>query len=174
MRKCLLLLLLMGPLTTHPSRLRASSLPPEQPNPNLTEPPPIDLAQEMRMQRAWMYSALVPGLGQAYNRHYRKVPVIYLGAAVLAGGAFFNHTHYLQLQKITSQKEKFWAEDFSRNRDLFLIFLGMLYLGNIFDAYAGAALDTFQLSDDLMPPKVALRLHPDPRGGLLLTLNYRL
>jgi len=34
-------------------------------------------------RKAWQYSAIVPGLGQAYNRKYWKIPLIYAaGAAV--------------------------------------------------------------------------------------------
>ncbi|MBS1688467.1 MAG: hypothetical protein JSS96_07065, partial [Bacteroidetes bacterium] len=35
-------------------------------------------------KKAGLYSAIVPGLGQLYNRQYWKIPVIYVGIGVAA------------------------------------------------------------------------------------------
>ena len=42
-------------------------------------------------QRAWLYSTVLPGLGQAYNKSYWKIPAIYGVFAGLAWGATYNH-----------------------------------------------------------------------------------
>src|ERR1700744_3803446 len=45
-------------------------------------------------KKAGLYSALVPGLGQLYNRQYWKVPVIYVGIGVAAYFFETNLTSY--------------------------------------------------------------------------------
>ena len=44
--------------------------------------------------KAGLYSALVPGLGQIYNRHYWKLPILYAGLAVSAYYVNFTHVEY--------------------------------------------------------------------------------
>lgn len=43
---------------------------------------------------ATLCSAVIPGLGQVYNKKYWKVPVVYAGFGVLAYFIIFNSTHY--------------------------------------------------------------------------------
>lgn len=45
-------------------------------------------------KKASVYSALVPGLGQVYNRKYWKVPVIYIGFGALIYSATWNNIQY--------------------------------------------------------------------------------
>ena len=49
--------------------------------------------------KAAMYSTILPGLGQAYNKKYWKIPIIYVGAGVLYYAVQFNHDHYIQFKK---------------------------------------------------------------------------
>ncbi len=44
--------------------------------------------------KATFYSALIPGLGQAYNKKYWKIPIIYGSIAGLAYGLNFNTNQY--------------------------------------------------------------------------------
>jgi hypothetical protein len=50
-------------------------------------------------KKAGLYSAIVPGLGQLYNRQYWKIPVVYVGIAV--AGYFFidNLNNYQSYRK---------------------------------------------------------------------------
>lgn len=135
-----------------------------------------ELAEEMVIQRAWMSSCIVPGWGQAYNGHYGKIPVMYTLFMGLGGGAFYNHNYY---QKFNGETEVAYYRDAANQhrtlRDLFLIFMGMIYIGNVIDAYAGANLKTFNLSDD-----ISVELQPQvptletSEGGLNLSINFRL
>ncbi len=41
-------------------------------------------------------AAAVPGWGQLYNRHYLKIPVVYLGFGGLTAAALYNNSRYLR------------------------------------------------------------------------------
>jgi len=45
-------------------------------------------------RKASLYSAVLPGLGQAYNRKYWKIPIVYAGFATLGYFFYFNATNY--------------------------------------------------------------------------------
>lgn len=137
------------------------------------------LAEEMTMQRAWMYSALLPGWGQVYNKHYWKVPALYAVLAGLGWGGIYNHQEYAKaksrLQSQGGYQLKNAVDDYRRNRDLCFIFMGFFYLANIFDAYVGASLKTFNLSDDIsmqVQPSIVPRPQHFPTVGLSLSLNF--
>ena len=45
-------------------------------------------------RRASMYSAVIPGLGQAYNKKYWKIPIIYAGFGAMGYFIHFNASNY--------------------------------------------------------------------------------
>jgi Family of unknown function (DUF5683) len=47
-------------------------------------------------KRAAMYSAILPGLGQAYNKQYWKIPIVYAGVAV---SAYITYNTFTDWQK---------------------------------------------------------------------------
>lgn len=123
-------------------------------------------------QRAALLSAMLPGLGQAYNRQYWKVPIVLTG--MLTFGHFINYNnkvyHSLRNAALTERAigENPYngiissssglvrnRDNFRRNRD-FLIILGTaFYLLQIVDAHVSAHLDEFNVNDDL-----ALQIKP--------------
>lgn len=112
---------------------------------------------------AMTLSAILPGMGQLYNRSYWKVPVIaglggyfiytflennrdyrayrdlvQAGVAAPAGGDANQLAYYMRLR------------DFYREqRDSFGWYFLLLYLINIADAYVDASLFSFDVGDDL-------------------------
>ena len=44
--------------------------------------------------KATFYSAILPGLGQAYNKKYWKIPILYAGIGGIIYGLNFNTTNY--------------------------------------------------------------------------------
>lgn len=117
-------------------------------------------------RKSTLMSAILPGLGQAYNKKYWKVPVIYAG--LIGFGYLFvtNNTQYRFYRKNliafydndsstvnTTQYSGSQLEtlktDFKKNRDLGLIGMGIIYLVNIIDANVDGHLRTFDVSDDL-------------------------
>lgn len=141
-----------------------------------------EIAEEKVMQRAWMSSCIVPGWGQAYNGHYKKIPAMYALFLGLGGGAVYNHLEYKKnlTKKSNNQGSvaRYYDDVAGKDRtlrDLFLIFMGMVYIGNVIDAYAGASLKTFNLSDD-----ISIELQPQvptaqaPEIGVGLSLSFKL
>lgn len=57
--------------------------------------PPVDYYQiAIQPTKATFYSAIVPGLGQAYNKDYWKIPIIYGALGVGVYSYSFNNTKY--------------------------------------------------------------------------------
>ncbi len=53
------------------------------------------LAEEIHSpKKATLYSAILPGLGQAYNRKYWKIPFIYIGFGVIGYYISWNNDNY--------------------------------------------------------------------------------
>jgi len=123
-------------------------------------------------QRAALYSAILPGLGQAYNGKYWKIPIIY---SIFTGMFFLardNHMKYLDFKDAYinfDDNKPTWVSDvyqksdlkdrkdyYKRNRDLNIIIGGLFYLLNILDANVDANLMYFDVGDDL-----GLNIQPD-------------
>lgn len=119
-------------------------------------------------KKAALMSAILPGLGQAYNKKYWKMPLIYAGFTGLGYAFAYNQTRYAKYRDAYkyridgdattvdqyvgyySDKNLFDLQQFyHRYRDLSLIGAGLLYVLNIIDASVDAHLFTFDVSDDL-------------------------
>jgi hypothetical protein len=125
-------------------------------------------------QRATILSAVLPGLGQAYNRKYWKIPIIYAAGA----GLFYlyyedhqtyieNHNEAIRLHILKDPNETLYknrADDYSRRQVKKLFFLGILYVANVVDAMADAYFVTYDISDDL-----SFRIKPEIIPASLLT-----
>ena len=60
-----------------------------------------DSAKKKRKQsyhRATLYSAILPGAGQVYNKKYWKVPIVYAAIGIPAYFYFYNKNYYNQAQ----------------------------------------------------------------------------
>lgn len=125
-------------------------------------------------KKAGLYSALLPGLGQAYNRKYWKIGVLAAGAGALIYGYQFNQRNYTEFKSELIKRQQglgnldeslvFYSDanllelqDFyRRNRDLTIIGIGLLYAINIIDAVVDAHLFDFNVNNDL-----SLHIRPD-------------
>lgn len=123
------------------------------------------LLQYHSPHKATMYSALIPGMGQVYNKKYWKLPVIYGLTGIFIYSFDFNNNQYnkytnayidLKSGKITNFEgytdfktvDKIRA-NFKRNRDLNVISLAVIYLLNVIDATVDAHLFYYDISEDL-------------------------
>ena len=111
--------------------------------------------------RASMLSAIVPGLGQAYNGDYWKIPIFYTGLGVCAYCWSSNQKQYdryrnmyLQLQdetytgNLTEDNIKWYRDQYRRYRDYSIIATVLVYALNIIDANVFAHFSSFDISDD--------------------------
>ncbi len=146
--------------------------------------------------RAALFSAILPGAGQVYNKKYWKVPLVY---SVLGTAAFmfqYNNKQYKKYllgyqQRIdTTLEETIFGEDVStdrlleyknstrRNRDLMAVVFIAVYGLNIIDAVVDAELSDFDISDDLSleisPEIIPISAYRKRNTiGLTISLNFR-
>jgi len=117
-------------------------------------------------RKATLYSAIVPGLGQAYNRKYWKIPIIYGAGGAFAYYVVFNQVEYQKFRKAITNTDPgsralidgryFDYESlprgrdyYRRYRDLSVLGLGLIYFLNIVDAMIDAQFYYYDVSDDL-------------------------
>lgn len=133
------------------------------------------------VQRAWLSSTILPGLGQLYNKQYWKIPCFYLGFFI-AGYKIHEEHKEMHLHKRNKlihaapgctdlEKQSLPRVEFTkkrireckRTRNLFILIAAAWYLLNVLDAYAGAHGTTVNFGDDIdtMPP-----LAVQPRVGM--------
>jgi Family of unknown function (DUF5683) len=117
-------------------------------------------------KKAAIFSAILPGLGQAYNRSYWKIPIIY---GAMGGLAYLFNNNNLEYQrnrnelifrlnnpnqvndypKLSAENITTQKEIFRRYRDLSGLGFLLVYVGNILEASVDAHLKTYDMSDDL-------------------------
>jgi len=99
-------------------------------------------------------SAIIPGLGQFYNESYWKIPVIWgVGALFISGWVYNNNLYkdYKDLFIETGNNNYLSYRDFYRDqRDNFTIYLVLLYILNLVDAYVDAHLYDFNVEEDFI------------------------
>jgi len=140
--------------------------------------------------RAAFYSAVLPGLGQAYNRKYWKIPIIYGG---LATGIYFyidnNNLYNRYRDAYKSRLAGFKDDEFygvvtddglrnaqkqlRRNKEISLLVCIGVYALNIIDANVDAHLLQYNVDDKLtLQPHFELNEF-DAKSNLGLTLNFK-
>lgn len=121
--------------------------------------------------KAAFYSAILPGLGQIYNKRYWKAPIVWgaLGTSIYVYS--FNNTEYRRARNAFKRRlagftdDEFSREDGTpvisdealqeaqessqRDRDLALVISIALYALNIIDANVDSHLKQYNVSDDL-------------------------
>ena len=118
--------------------------------------PPSDTGFVMQKSPwgAVLRSAIIPGLGQFYNESYWKIPIIWGTGALLISGWVYNNNLYNDNKELfisTGQTIYQYRRDFYRNqRDNFTIYLVILYMLNLVDAYVDAQLYDFTIEEDLI------------------------
>lgn len=145
---------------------------------------------------AAFYSAALPGLGQAYNKRYWKIPLVYAG---IGAGIYYhleNKKDYKRFRGIYKRRLEGYTDDeyygdgdtprvsnqrlrdaqrtAQRNKDMSIAVAIGFYLINIIDANVDAHLQQFNISEDLsLHPNIGI----DPvnfHSTYTLSLNFRL
>ncbi|RRO12500.1 DUF5683 domain-containing protein [Flavobacteriaceae bacterium 14752] len=116
--------------------------------------------------KAAFYSAVLPGLGQAYNKSYWKIPLVYIAIGTPMYFYIDNNNQYNRYRDAFKSRlagfenDEFFgilSEDdlveaqklFRENRDLSLLITILAYVLNIVDANVEAHLNQFNISEDL-------------------------
>jgi hypothetical protein len=165
---------LKAQVITSPDSIKKIELPPKKHSP----------------RKASLMSAVLPGLGQAYNKKYWKIPVMYTAFAALGYAVNFNNSRYKTYKNafilrndsdpltIDPFENIYSSEDlatlknsYHRYRDLSFIGIAALYFLNIIDANVDAHLFTFDVSDDLSFNLSPYYNYSQPVKGLTLTVK---
>lgn len=124
--------------------------------------------------KASIYSAIVPGLGQAYNRKYWKIPIIYAALGISGYLIKYNREEMLwrqnelkvrldgdsttkpsaDLAKITTEQLTADRNYYRTNRDYSIIACAAFYVINIVDAAIDAHFYKFNIDKPLSDHKV--------------------
>lgn len=126
------------------------------------------IVKKLNPTKAGLYSAVLPGLGQFYNKKYWKIPVVWGAVGVGAGIAIWNQNRYLEyreyyIAKLNGTPNEFVdsnprldkialanAQDRSkRQRDYAIGITGLIYILNIVDAVVDAHLYEGRKDPDL-------------------------
>ncbi len=103
---------------------------------------------------AVLRSVVIPGFGQFYNESYWKIPVIWGIGAWFVYGWVHNNDLYKQYGDLYRQTEiSFYRQNrnfYRDQRDNFAIYMGILYLLNLVDAYVDAHLFDFTVDENLI------------------------
>jgi len=145
--------------------------------------------------KAAFYSAVLPGLGQIYNKRYWKVPIVYLGIGTSIYFYKLNNDDYNRFRNAYKRRlagytdDEFWGngtnpivssdrledaqKSAKRNKDLSIAVAVVFYLLNIIDANVDAHLRQFNVNNDLTLEPV-FKLNPlDTRANYSISLKYR-
>ncbi|KQS91598.1 MULTISPECIES: DUF5683 domain-containing protein [Chryseobacterium] len=150
--------------------------------------------KKLNPTKAGLYSAVLPGLGQVYNKKYWKVPIVLGAVGTGAGIAIWNQNQYLKyreyfIAKLNGTPNEFVderpyldaialgnAQDrIKRQRDYAIAITGLIYILNIVDAVVDAHLYEGRKDPDLtIAPAVIyddFRTQP-PKTGLALNFRF--
>lgn len=138
--------------------------------------------------KAAFYSAILPGLGQAYNKKYWKIPFVY---GALGTGIYYisrNNTKYHQYRDAYKRRLAGYQDDnfqylddtrliagqrfYQRNRDISVLVTVGFYILNILDANVDAHLQQFNVSDKLSIRPEIYQNEINYKHNVGLTLNY--
>lgn len=120
--------------------------------------------------KAGLYSAVLPGLGQYYNKKYWKIPIVWGGIGTGVGISMWNQKNYNRyrdafIAELNGQNHEFsdipgvtkevlgrTQDKFKRQRDYSIAITGLVYVLNIIDAVVDA-----HLYDQRNDPDLAIR-----------------
>lgn len=151
----------------------------------------LDLYDPLAPARSAFYSAILPGLGQAYNGSYWKIPLVYAGIGTSFYLVLRNDNQYQRYRDAYKRRLAGFTDDefqdilsndglinaqkqFRQNKEFAILATVAFYLLNILDANVEAHLRQFDVSKDLT-------LKPNFESNFVsghldygLTLNFKL
>ena len=149
----------------------------------------------LRPAKAAFFSAVLPGLGQAYNKKYWKIPIVY---AAIGGGLYFyfdNNNVYKRYRNAYKRRLSGFTDDefygpgetpflsdealiraqrtLKRNKELSMLVTVGLYVLNIIEANVDAHLIQYNLDENLaLKPFIDFN-DPNYNAQMGLSLNLK-
>lgn len=145
---------------------------------------------EPNAKKSGMYSSILPGLGQIYNRQYWKVPVVY---AILGTAGYFigyNYNKYTEYRQAyiyaidgdpgtSDELSRFYdaqslqrlQNNYKKDLDVIVLLTSVGYALQIMDAVASAHLKNFDVSRD-----ISMQVKPMVQNnfvGMGLVMNFK-
>jgi hypothetical protein len=117
--------------------------------------------------KAAFYSAVLPGLGQGFNKKYWKIPIVYAAIGSSAYLYDFNNKKYWDYRNAYKSRKAGYKNDpyqnlildddrlvdgadfHKKNRDLSMVFIVGFYILNILDANIDAHLKQYNVNESL-------------------------
>jgi hypothetical protein len=142
----------------------------------------------LRPSKAAFYSAILPGLGQAYNKKYWKIPLVYgaIGTSMYFyldnNKKYHSYRDAYKKRLLGLQDEYDYLDDsrliaaqrfYQRNRDLSLLVTIAFYVLNIVDANVDAHLTQFNVSEKLSLAPDIYQNEFTAKPNIGLTFNYK-
>jgi hypothetical protein len=126
-------------------------------------------ANRYNPRKALLYAAILPGMGQIYNKKYWKLPLVYGGFVSIGYGInFYNnlyreykHELFINLEMglgendvrdntpTTTRGYRVAVDRAKRERDFMIILMGGMYILQMIDAHVDAHLKEFDLNPNL-------------------------
>src|SRR5690606_32267665 len=148
-------------------------------------------AKRFNPARASLFAAVLPGLGQVYNKKYWKLPLVYGGFGAIGYGLNFyqelykdykNQLYYI-LENGTEESLEGFTEDQLRpaidqarhERDFMIILMAGMYILQIIDAHVDAHLKEFDVNPNLqvkMQPLLRTEMLTGNQVGFSVTLRF--
>lgn len=145
--------------------------------------------------KASLRSAMLPGLGQVYNKKYWKVPIVYGLLAIPVSTYNYNSEWYKktrfayttritgdsanflniapELQPLSNSSLRLYRNEFRKGMDFSILGFLLLWGVNIIDAAVDGHLKSFDISDELSL-KISPKLSPGPgQMGITATLHFK-
>lgn len=145
-------------------------------------------------RKAILFAAVLPGMGQIYNKKYWKLPLVYGGFVGFGYGVNFYQTGYTKLKSglfelletdattvnvlgydFSEDQLRRLIDRYRRQRDFFIILTAGMYLLQMVDAHVDAHLKEFDLNPNLQVsilPTVNYDMLTGRTAGVSLILKF--
>jgi len=152
-------------------------------------------AKKYNPKVATFRSAVIPGWGQAYNKKYWKIPIIYGALGTTAGFFIYNLKTYKRLKaaiilrsdsdplndtlvykefiNLSTESIRSYRNSYRQNVDYSVLFFIAFWALNVVDATVDAHLKAFDVSDDISF-KIKPGYNPNTNtGGISLVFSFK-
>ncbi len=140
--------------------------------------------------KAALYSAVLPGLGQSYNKQYWKIPIVWGAVGAGVGFTIYYNNRYRDFRdaylaslngdptgfpdNLTTDILARAQDDQRRNRDYAIVITTVLYAMNIIDALVAAHLSEMKKDKDLAihPTIITHPMERTANAGIGIQFNF--